>query len=419
MFSIVLFVFYCILFCWGLTKIKFVSNSGLHKNWIISFFLIKVVAGCVYGYIHYKSNYGVHTDTWKFYYQSLPETAILKTNPINFFKSLFSNGYGNTSGGVMDNSQSYWNDLKGNIMIMLMSFGNLLSGTNYYINCIFLNFITFFGCITFYRFCLLQFKLPKIILIFISFLLPSTLFWGSGFHKEGLIFTAISFCLYSCYKIMYGKKYVLSSLLFALSLLTILLFRGYILLLLIPFLFVWILFNYYDLKRKLLFNCTTAILFILLFFNMDAIVPQLNLPKYTSNVQVDFIALQANSKVQVDSLYPTATSFLHNLPKAIDVAFLRPHITEVTVSYLPSLIENFFCIALLLLSIFFFYKKAFENKTVCLFLFFSIFCMIFLGFTVPITGAIIRYKSIFMPFLLIALIGCINWNKVNWLPFKK
>ncbi|CAN5156127.1 hypothetical protein BH20BAC1_BH20BAC1_21050 [soil metagenome] len=44
--------------------------------------------------------------------------------------------------------------------------------------------------------------------------------------------------------------------------------------------------------------------------------------------------------------------------------------------------------------------------------FFSLSMFVIIGYTIPILGAITRYSSIFFPFLIIPILGSINWEKI-------
>lgn len=418
--SVLFFIVYTSLFCWLITKVRFIKKTGLPYYVIISFFLVKIAAGCFYGYIHSKSPYYPDKiDTWKFYFESLPETKLLLKNPLLFFNHLFGNGYESMDKPFLQTTNNYWNDFKHNIMIGLMSVFNLLSGKNYYINIIFYNFITLFGCVAFYRFCSFYFKANYKIIFIIALCLPSFLFWGSGFHKEGLLFTALSFILYTSHRIIYHKLQFTTVFIFCSSVLFLLLIRSYLFLFLTPFLLVWIVLQYYPkLNTRIAYVCIT-IFFILFFFNIGNFYENVNLPKYTSNAQLEFKSLGGNTAIAVDTLYPNAKSFLHHLPTSLQNAFLQPNVKQLNLTYLPSFIENWLLLFLCLLTIFF-NKRNPKNATSYLFLLFSFFGLLFIGYTVPITGAIVRYKSILTPFLLVAILQSIDWEKLlAYLPNPK
>jgi hypothetical protein len=410
--TILLFIAYIMFFAWLLNKLPFVQKTNLPIYWVLIFFGVKILAGCFYGYIHTQSIYYPHKiDTWRFYFESLPETDVLLKNPAIFWDHLFANHYLQES-GVLHHYNNYWNDLKHNIMVAFMSVLNILSGKNYYVNVIFYNFITVLGAVAFYRFCMVYFGSKAKWIIIVALCMPSFIFWGSGFHKEGLLFTGLASILYTSYKILYGRKSFGIAFVFAISVVSILMLRNYLLLFLLPFLFIWVLWQYYPQRKILVWYTATAFFFVLFFFNIGAIFPSLDLPNYTSNAQKEFIYLGGNTAIGTDTFAATAKGFLKYLPQSMHTAFLQPTPKYISITYLPSAIENLLFFALLLFALFYFNKKKTARLTQYLFLFFTIGCFIFLGYTVPVVGAVVRYKSILLPFLLVAVAQFVDWGRV-------
>jgi hypothetical protein len=406
-----LFFMYIAGFIFLFNKSSFVQKTKIPIKYIAFFFAIKVVAGCVYGYIHYTSNYGAHTDTWKFYYQSLQETALLRQNPILFLQHIFSNGYQDGGTGVMITTNSYWNDLKHNIMLLGMSICNLFSNNNYYVNIVFYNAFTFLGLVAFYRFCTQMFTLPVKVLQAVVFCLPSFVFWSSGFHKEGLLFTALALILFCSLNVLQKRKQILSLAILLLAIVFIFLLRNYILLFFIPMLMTWCVISKYKFGNSIWCYLTTSILIIVLFFTIKLVVPKLDLPTYTATAQNEFLALKANTKLNVNVLQPTFKSFAGNGLQAINTGFLQPNFKALKITYLPSLLENMVIVILILFNFYYIIKGNAFNNTSLLFLCTTVFVFLFLGYTVPIVGAIIRYKAIYLPFLFVALLQRLPWLK--------
>jgi hypothetical protein len=238
------------------------------------------------------------------------------------------------------------------------------------------------------------------------------LFWGSGFHKEGLLFMGMAFLLYCSYKILYGKKLFLFSFIFALAVLGILFGRSYLLLFLIPYFLIWIMLQYHPVKKPFFIYTGASLIFMATFFCLPAIIPQLDLPLYTSNAQHEFLSLGGRTAIPTDSLMPTAASFLKHAPGSVATAFYAPGWHLKSLVFLPSLAENTAIILLFFLLLIYGNKKKLSGNTGLFFLFFSVSCLIFLGYSVPVTGAIIRYKSILLPFLIVFLINGLDANNM-------
>src|SRR5207248_8235882 len=140
---------------------------------------------------------------WAYHYESLKEVSLLKTHPLDFFSDLFHNNYENGYSRFFSSENSWWNDLKGNFFIKILAFFNLLSFNSYYINVIFYSFLSLFGPIALFRVMADVYPAKKIAVLLATFLIPSFLYWTSGLHKEGLIFTGLALV---CFHFYFGLK---------------------------------------------------------------------------------------------------------------------------------------------------------------------------------------------------------------------
>jgi hypothetical protein len=139
--------------------------------------------------------------------------------------------------------------------------------------------------------------------------------------------------------------------------------------------------------------------------------------------QNEFLQLNGTSSVTSTSLQPSVSSFLSYLPTALDIAFLRPYLTETkNLSYIPATVEIYLLLALFIFSIIFLNRKQLSSPVVLFLLFFSLSIMIISGYTVTFSGAIVRYRSFVLPLLITPLLCSIDFgfmrNKFN-LPVKK
>ena len=150
------------------------------------------MAGIFYGWMGiYYGNHAQMVDTWSYHYSSIQEYKLLFQNPSEYLVNLFHDPY---SGGIFKffgTEYSYWNDLKGNIFIKILSIFNIFSFGNYYTNVIFYSFISMFGPIAIYRVMNDVYPGKKWQMLASVFLIPSFLYWASGLHKEGLIFLGL------------------------------------------------------------------------------------------------------------------------------------------------------------------------------------------------------------------------------------
>ncbi|MFL5809778.1 MAG: hypothetical protein ACJ749_09660, partial [Flavisolibacter sp.] len=203
-----LFAAYLFLFAWLTTKVKFFTHSGLTNSQLVILFLLKVMAGIFYGWIGvYYGNMAQMIDTWAYHYESLQQWELLKTHPIDFFTSLFHTSYEGGYTNFLSTENSWWNDVKAYSLIKIMAIFDLFSFGNYYINVIFLSFLTLFGPVAVFRVMQDVFPTKKLAVLLATFLIPSFLYWTSGLHKEGLIFTSIALIIYHVYFGLKEKRF--------------------------------------------------------------------------------------------------------------------------------------------------------------------------------------------------------------------
>ena len=210
----------------------FIRAAGLSNRTIVFLFLLKVAAGLVIGWLslHFYSG---GNDYWDNNRAGWEEYRLIWSNPIEYFSNLFRSDYQNGYGGLFDSFSSFWNDLRNNLVLKLLSLFNLFSRGNYYINSLFFNYLVFFGHIALYRVFIKIYPGKKVSVIIGSFVLPSLLYFSSGIHRDGLVFLllcSLFFCLYGILKEKKtgGKRIVLA----LVSFLLLFLLRSYVALLL-------------------------------------------------------------------------------------------------------------------------------------------------------------------------------------------
>src|SRR6266487_2153404 len=289
------FSIYVIFFNWLVTRIGFIKKTCLQAEWLAGLFSLKIIGGLAYAWFYMQPAYIANSDTWHYFELSKTETDWLLKDPFAFIKDLFTYGYGQT-GNLFLHNNSYWNDLKSNIIIKLLAVCNLFTFKNYFANIIFFNFIFFFGPIALYRLTKQLFHVNKILLTGCIFLTPSFLFWCSGIHKDGLIFTCFAIILFYFYKQLVNRKINVSSFLISIvCLMIIFALRNFMALLLLPALLAWLLSNLYPSRSKRIAIVMYGV-GIILFFASAKITPQINLPQYVIEKQTEFRQLSGNSE---------------------------------------------------------------------------------------------------------------------------
>lgn len=373
------------------------------------------MAGLVIGWVSYYV-YSPGNDYWTLNKHGWEEYQLLWNNPKEYFTNLFHSGYSNPYGGLFDSFGSFWNDLRNNIIIKFLSICNIFSQGNYYINSLFFNFFCFFGHVAFYRIFIQLYKNQRLLVILCTFFLPSVVYFSSGIQKDGIVFTALGVLCYATFQSLNEHRVsFIRILLILLAFIILFLIRSYVLINLLPAYIIWVLvgwFKWAPLKSFIIGYIAAGIL----LFNINSVLPSVNPLKIITKRQADFMALEtATTEINLDTLRPDFASFLHNAPQAYNHLLLRPYLTELPKkSMLPLNIETF--IYQLLFVLFLIFRKKSESTDMSSFIFFGVFftltMFLFIGYIMPNLGSLIRYRSIYIPFLITPVICGINWQSI-------
>lgn len=410
-----LFILYLVFFAWLASRIPFFKRSGLTQSQLIIVFLLKVMAGIFYGWIGlYYGGLAKMSDTWAYHTYGIQEYNLLLQHPGEYFTNLFYNPYeGDSFQKFFGASDSYWNDLKGNVFIKIMSVFDLFSFGYYYVNVILYSFLSLFGPIAMYRVMADAFPSRKLPVLLATFLIPSVLYWTSGIHKDGLIFLGISIVVYHVYfglkEHRFGIKRIAGMLL---GLFLLLLLRNYVLVIIIPAVFTWILASKWPGKGLAIF-ATAYLFFIVIFFTIRYISPQLDFPQAVVNKQKEFLKLEGNASVPIKELEPTVGSFMKSIPQAFTISTIRPYPSDVRhILSLAAAAEIMVLFILFLLFLFFRFKTTHDNNFILFCIFFSVSMLLAIGFSVNNLGAIVRYRSIIIPLLAVPMIAQTDWSRL-------
>jgi len=410
-----LFAFYLIVFCWCLLKAPFVKKAGLDNKLVLALFFCKIVAGIAIGWLslHY---YNSGNDYWDVNREGWNEYQLLRTNPHEYFTNLFRSDYPNGYAGLFDSFQSFWNDLRSNVIIKLVSIFNIFTGGNYYVNSLFFNFLVFFGHIALYRVFIKIYEDSSRFIIIGCFLLPSTLYFSSGIHKDGIVFLMLAMLLYTVFYALKEQRLGLKRILVLLFTLAILfLTRNFVCLALVPALIAWVLSARMKWSPLLVFIAVYVLAGILLF-NYHNIFPGDPLETITKK-QSDYLHLQHSSTdIQLDTLQPNFSSFVRQAPQAFNHTLLRPYLAELPSPILLPMNIELLLYQLLLLLFLFFRRKRGDGKTepfIVFAVFFTLTMFLFIGYIVPNLGSLVRYRSLYLPLVITPLLCGIDWEKVR------
>jgi hypothetical protein len=181
-------------------------------------------------------------------------------------------------------------------------------------------------------------------------------------------------------------------------------------------LFAWILAVKTKWNAVLTF-CAVYVLSVLLFFNISSVNTAINPPAFIVKKQMEYLSLPAaNTQIGLTPLQPSFKSFVSNAPQALGHVLLLPYPGAQPVnSLLPFSFELFFYLFLLIRLRFYVRKNSVKaDMPFLLFaLFFTFTVFLFIGYIVPNMGSLIRYRSLFFPFIITPLICGMEWKNIK------
>ncbi|RPD49156.1 hypothetical protein [Paracnuella aquatica] len=399
------FFAYLIALLWAIPRIPFFRKAGLRKHYLQGLFLIKALAGVAYGYFHAQRGGG---DTWVYHRYGLEDLQILRSDPILFLTSIKNPGYITGYGEFFGTANSWWNDLDGHVFGKMLAVAHLLSGSNYYINSLFFNLFSLGGLLLLYRVWQHSVPIKKSLLALAPFLVPSFIFWSSGIHKEGMLVLALGLLLYAVYFGVFEQKWGVKRVAaIVIGLLIVLVMRNYLLLPLLLGLVAFAAAKWAQPKiRPLVTYCVLFFIAGLLFFSAHLFLPGFNLPKVVIDRQEAFSVLRSPNRFASLALEPNALSFVQHAPQALYNAGFRPMIWEANnAGALLSAIEAAVIIVLCAFALWRIQAAGWRNSLLLFCLFFSVASLLIIGYTVVFPGAIVRYRSVVLPLMLMPVMA--------------
>lgn len=363
---ILLFILYSVGACYAIVRLPFFRNSGLRPRALLLLFTLHVGTGCLHNVIAWRY-YPHHGDIWSYFEDSISTWHEILTDFHAFLR---------------DNST--WNWFTHNSLVTIHLILNFFSREDLYINTLLFSFPVFLGTTALFRVFRRHYQ-DSMLTALSVYLLPSVLFWTSCIHREGALYMLLGFFLYSL-----DRRALLSTVVFFLL---IAYFRSAVALSLIPALFIWLWASQpsRSMRIKTLLAAGIGVLIILLAGGPLML-------EGLATTQHSFQVLQGNSRIDLPWLDGTFGNFLHTLPTALLNGWFEPLPgTGGQTVYLVFSIELLLIWAIVILAAG--CRSAFSSfSTGCIV--FALLGMALMGLVVPFVGAIVRYRSIYLPFML-------------------
>jgi hypothetical protein len=415
--GILLALSYTALLLWLMRKLPyFRAVPGLPIKWISAIFLLKIAAGtalwAVYTYLYSDR---ATADVFKYFDDSAHMFKALYDRPLDYLRMLFGIGndtpefldryYSDMNNWVRHYESNLYNDahtiIRYNAAVRLVSFGE------FHVHTVLSAFLSLVGMVGIYRAFVRVLPGLERILAAAVFLLPSVLFWTSGVIKECLLFFGLGLLIHVLDRMAHGRTrwYDLPALAFILVLLFFLKF--YVLMSLLPALILLFWARRSPRPMLGLKLVVTYGAFILLGLNLHHIIPGLDVLGILTMKQRDFVGLalkmNSGSFVMPELLLPDPLLFLRRSPYALYITLLGPlvHAGPGALGMI-SMLENLGI--LLFLGFCLYFKRPWEqvdHALVVALLSYVAMLALVIGWTTPVMGAIVRYRTPLLPFLLI------------------
>lgn len=388
--DVILLLIYLVVITWIVSKTPFFLRSGLSPKFLAVYFLLST--GIAIGHLWFAyHNFPGHGDMWTFFSEGVKLKNYLLKDLSLFLKEMRVDVYEQgafTSGSFLVRIQYQF------LSFIYMLF-NFLSFSNNYINPVLFGYLLMFGKIGLYRTAKNIF--PDNEIGNLGFLLlPGLLFWTGPIHKEGLIYLALGLMAYSLTWFSVRKL-----ILFILAVVIIFITRNYVLVLAGVSIILALIFFVKNYRFKALIE-VGAIVAGLLFL----IFPQLLQPVFEQVIsrKQEFESLEGNTRLPQIVLEPGFKSFASEFPTAFLNGFLLPYPGQFNPLYSLFSMEIYLVIFLLVTGLI--YSNSHKLMPggrapgyMGAFLIFGITGILICGYIIPFAGALVRYRSIYLPFL--------------------
>lgn len=404
MIALLLVIGYTLLFAYLFSKWRFIQNSQLDWPLVQLAFISKVVFSLLYGWLHLHYIYGIDTHTYVKYGLEIYNT--LWDNPLHYLELVFG-----PSGerpppahlkATIDKIE-HWTNGRSYAMLRINALLGFFSFGCYWVHAVFFACFSFIGSIGLYRTFLHFFPTKKWTIYGLIFAMPAIVFWGSGVNKESVILFLVGSLLYQIVSWLQQPKKITRWIIISVCLLGLIGIRPHVFLLLFAALvpFIWTSFYKKWTLSKYTISYLVMLIGVLLASNLS---PKLNFLNKIADLRFHYVKYYTgNSDLDIELIRPTFLAIVQDVPAALYRMTLAPLAIETTTFFrLLGKIETVFLLLLVLVGLycnrFWRYKKQLPFLYFCLF--FTLSYFILTGLIVNNIGAIVRYRSIFLPLFL-------------------
>lgn len=416
--GVLLAIAYSALLMYAMRRIPFYAEvPGLPTRWVAGLFLLRVGAGtlltAVYTHIYPER---AMADVFKYYDDSAHMYKALSEAPMDYLRMVFGIGndnayfheryYAQMNNWVRHFESNLYNDahtiIRFNAVVRTVSFGE------FHVHTVVTAFLSLTGLLGIYRAFVQALPGMERLLAAVVFLVPSVLFWASGVIKESLLFFGIGMLIYQLHLALNGRPGLWGILLLLFNLVMLFFLKFYVLVSLLPA----ILLLWWARKRQWPPLWAKALvvpgLLATIGLNLHHLLPGWDILGILTMKQRDFVGLAlkvgSGSFVMPELLLPDPWLFAEQVPYALFIALLGPLVyVGGGVLGMVSAVEN--AMLLLFLVVCVVHRRPWRSVDRPLLLSIMLYVLLLamvIGWTTPVMGAVVRYRTPLLPFLLIA-----------------
>ncbi|MCO5229720.1 MAG: hypothetical protein M9958_01055 [Chitinophagales bacterium] len=305
-----------------------------------------------------------------------------------------------------------WYDFTGYTIVRVNAFFRLFSAGFISVHFLLFSFLSFIGAFYLFKFFERETTLSEYLIVFGIFLIPGTLLWTSGLHKDALVVFAIGILLYNFERVTtYFSWFRFFWVLIAFLLLVNV--RGYLVLAVLPALGAY----YWDKKsnvKAVVPYVTILVVMIAVVLVYDCIIPDgYRLANKINIIQKSFLNADGNTSFEIEAIRNSWWSMISAFPSNFLNAFIYPMYNQCYNDWcrLASVESILLCLFIILGFVKVKFKYIFDNSIALFSLSLGFYLMAIIGLVVNNSGAIVRYRSVAVLFIFIGFL--ISFQKTS------
>lgn len=419
-----LFVLYLAVIVWSFDRLPLFAHSSLSRRGLTAFFSLKLLfsIATVLVYTYYYTD-RPHADIYKYFDDSKVIYDAIGEHPGTCFHVITGIGYDKDDQELkavihptqhFDKKEDGIGEVNNRLVIRLHVLLRFISHGNVYIHTLFFCFLSFIGCVALYRALQPFFEYRQgRVLILPVFLIPSVLFWTSGMLKETLVMCFLGLMAFSAFRVLSFQNIVTNLVLMTFWVLLMYLVKPFIALSFLAGFYVMATVNFKGLPRIITILFGVAMALGVLYLHQTFICEAMSslIAKRNDFIQLG-MAMKAGSLSDTTIRETTCTEPFKLIPSAIYNVFMQPAIWSPGAMNKLFGLENLLVLLMAVVSLRYFKRpKRAKMQLAAFSLVFIALNYGVVGITIPIIGALVRYKVFGLLFFVVLVLTNISIRK--------